>query len=131
MGTPPARLTPAEVAAEIERNAGLIYRLARQLVAANPGARLDVEDLAQEIRVGLLLSADRFDPGRGVKFATYAMHRGRRLALEYVRREKAGGVKIPANRWVALPMASLDAPCGDGGTLAGLVAGREAEDDED
>lgn len=51
------------------QNAGLVGRLAQRL-----GARgRDRDDLFQAGCLGLLLAADRFDPGRGTRFSTYAV----------------------------------------------------------
>ena len=44
-------------------------------IASRLPAHVDVEDLIQVGLVGLLQSADRFDPERGVKFQTYANRR--------------------------------------------------------
>src|SRR5713226_7318157 len=49
---------------------GLAEYLARRF--ANRGEPLD--DLVQVASLGLLKAVDRFDPGRGVEFSTYATH---------------------------------------------------------
>jgi len=58
----------------------LANRLANRLPA-----HIDVEDLVQVGLVGLLQSADRFDPQRGVKFQTYANRRVEGAMLDYLR----------------------------------------------
>src|ERR1700677_1568311 len=49
---------------------GLAEYLARRF--ANRGEPLD--DLVQVASLGLIKAVDRFDPGRGVQFSTYATH---------------------------------------------------------
>ena len=58
--------------------------LANRLASRLP-ANVDVEDLVQVGVVGLLQSADRFDPRRGVKFQTYANRRVEGAMLDYLR----------------------------------------------
>lgn len=58
--------------------------LASRLVSRIPyGVELD--DLVQAGVIGLLQSADRFDPTRGVKFQTYANRRVQGAMLDYLR----------------------------------------------
>ncbi|MGH9155526.1 MAG: SigB/SigF/SigG family RNA polymerase sigma factor [Acidimicrobiales bacterium] len=54
----------------VEAHLGLAEYLARRF--SNRGEPLD--DLVQVASVGLLKAVDRFDPGRGVEFSTYATH---------------------------------------------------------
>jgi len=54
----------------VEAHLGLAHYLARRF--ANRGEPLD--DLVQVASLGLLKAVDRFDPGRGVEFSTYATH---------------------------------------------------------
>lgn len=54
-------------------------------IASRLPAHVDVEDLIQVGVVGLLQSADRFDPERGVKFQTYANRRVEGAMLDYLR----------------------------------------------
>ncbi len=58
----------------------LANRLANRLPS-----HIDVEDLVQVGLVGLLQSADRYDPLRGVKFQTYANRRVEGAMLDYLR----------------------------------------------
>ena len=58
--------------------------LANRMASRLP-AHVDVEDLIQVGLIGLLQSADRFDPGRGVKFQTYANRRIEGAMLDYLR----------------------------------------------
>ena len=48
-------------------------------------AHVDVEDLIQIGVIGLLQSAHRFDPDRGVKFQTFANRRVEGAMLDYLR----------------------------------------------
>jgi len=52
------------------RHRRLVYLVAR----AYTGCGLDIDDLVQEGMCGLLVAADRYDPGRGVGFWTYARY---------------------------------------------------------
>jgi RNA polymerase sigma factor for flagellar operon FliA len=54
-------------------------------IASRLPAHVDVEDLIQVGLVGLLQSADRYDPDRGVKFQTYANRRVEGAMLDYLR----------------------------------------------
>ena len=58
--------------------------LANRMASRLP-AHVDVEDLIQVGLVGLLQSADRFDPERGIKFQTYANRRVEGAMLDYLR----------------------------------------------
>ncbi len=52
------------------RHRRLVYRVAWSHAACG----LEIDDLVQEGMCGLLAAADRYDPGRGVKFWTYARY---------------------------------------------------------
>lgn len=58
--------------------------LANRLATRLP-AHVDVEDLVQVGLMGLLQSACRFDPQRGIKFQTYANRRVEGAMLDYLR----------------------------------------------
>ena len=58
--------------------------LASRLALRVP-SHVDVDDLIQVGIIGLLQSADRFDPRRGVKFQTYANRRIQGAMLDYLR----------------------------------------------
>ena len=61
------------------------------------GRGFDLIDLIQEGSLGLMRAADRFDPGVGARFSTFATHwiqQGIRRALA----EKARTIRIPVNR---------------------------------
>ncbi len=49
-------------------------RLVYLVAWSHAGSGLEIDDLAQEGMCGLLIAADRYDPGRGVKFWTYARY---------------------------------------------------------
>lgn len=53
-----------------------------QRMAPPATAIVDVDDLAQEAAVGALQARRTFDPGRGVKFSTYACSRARGAILD-------------------------------------------------
>lgn len=49
-------------------------RLVYLLAWSHAASGLEIDDLVQEGMCGLLVAADRYDPGRGVKFWTYARY---------------------------------------------------------
>ena len=69
----------------VNAHIGLAYSFARG--CQNRG--LPLEDLRQEALLGLLEAAERFDPGRGTQFGTYAVHWIRKRLLAALDSEKA------------------------------------------
>lgn len=59
--------------AALDRLVGAHLRLAAKIAARYRGYGLGFDDLVQEGALGLVQAADRFDPDRGVRFATYAI----------------------------------------------------------
>jgi RNA polymerase sigma factor for flagellar operon FliA len=51
----------------------------------NPGAAVEYDDLLSQAAVGLIDAVDRFEPGRGIKFETYAYHRIRGAVMDMLR----------------------------------------------
>jgi RNA polymerase sigma-B factor len=74
----------------IMRHRGIVPRLARQFRSAG----FPFEDLIQAGTIGLILAVDRFDPDRGVRFATYAaaLVRGE---LQHLLRDHGWAVHVP------------------------------------
>ena len=59
---------------------------------------MDLMDLVEEGNLGLLQAIDKFDPSRGFRFSTYAIH----WIEQYIRRaveEQSGTIKIPSHAW--------------------------------
>ena len=55
-------------------------------------------DLVEEGNLGLLQAIDKFDPSKGFRFSTYAIH----WIEQYIRRaveEQSGTIKIPSHAW--------------------------------
>ena len=52
----------------VQANLGLVVTIARRFL----GRGLDLEDLIGEGNLGLIRAAQRFDPGFGTRFSTYA-----------------------------------------------------------
>ncbi|MEM7708355.1 MAG: RNA polymerase sigma factor FliA [Pseudomonadota bacterium] len=69
----------------IEEHTGLIKKIALHLAARVPPT-VDMDDLIQAGAIGLLESAQRFDPSHGASFATYASIRIRGAMLDELRR---------------------------------------------
>ena len=66
----------------IENNFLFIQKKAYELIEQYKDCRLDVDNLIQEGCLGLLEAVGRFDPERGTKFLTYAVHWVRKFMLE-------------------------------------------------
>jgi RNA polymerase sigma factor (sigma-70 family) len=77
-------------AAMIESNLGLVHAMAN----AYRGRGVADDDLVQEGTVGLIQAVDRFDPGRGVKFSTYAAWWIRRALIDALGQARA--IRMPA-----------------------------------
>jgi RNA polymerase sigma factor (sigma-70 family) len=56
----------------VRTNEGLVYSVARRYAKAH--GLLDVDDLVQHGRLGLLVAIRRFDPERGCQLGTFAIH---------------------------------------------------------
>ncbi|MGH9785926.1 MAG: FliA/WhiG family RNA polymerase sigma factor [Terriglobia bacterium] len=83
---PPATCSiPADPLQEMVHSSLPGVRFLANRIASRLPAHVDVEDLIQVGLIGLLQSADRFDPGRGVKFQTYANRRVEGAMLDYLR----------------------------------------------
>lgn len=76
----------------IEAYQPLVFRVVMQLRL--PEAQL--MDLLQEGAVGLIEAVERFDPGRGVRFSTYATYRVRGRVLNALQRLRTSGWTDPA-----------------------------------
>jgi RNA polymerase sigma factor FliA len=77
---------PAARTMLIEGNAGLVSVTRRRVVPVVPVA-IDVEDLLSEGYLALVGAVDRYEPARGVKFATFALTLIRMAMLEWLRHE--------------------------------------------
>jgi RNA polymerase sigma-32 factor len=67
----------------LDKLVGSHLRLVIKIARDNSGYGLPIGDLIGEGNVGLLHAADRFDPERGVRFATYAAWWVRAMIREY------------------------------------------------
>jgi RNA polymerase sigma-32 factor len=67
----------------LDKLVGSHLRLVIKIARDNGGYGLPIGDLIGEGNVGLLQAADRFDPDRGVRFATYAAWWIRAMIREY------------------------------------------------
>lgn len=69
----------------LERNMGLVRKLALELHRQTGESVLDVEDLVQEGCIGLLSAVDQYDAGKGASFLTYAAPAIRNAMTDCVR----------------------------------------------
>ena len=99
-----------------ERKLSRTARGRRELVERNKGlvlmclGRMRVKDLAlqddlyQEGQLGLIRAAEKFDPGRGTKFSTYAVAWVRSMMSRYLRQNRLG-VHVPEVAYFRHPEA--------------------------
>jgi RNA polymerase sigma-32 factor len=120
-----------------EANLRLVIRLAARYARRSPTA---LQELVQQGTVGLMEAVARYDPGRGVRFATYATWWIRALMLEHVM-HNARLVRVGRSRadrrafFHGTPLhgeVSLDAPpkAGDSGPLVDSLHGADVPADE-
>ena len=64
----------------------LLRHIAGRMALSLP-AHIDREDLVAYGMIGLLTAADTFEPGRGLKFSTYAFHKIRGAILDELRKQ--------------------------------------------
>jgi RNA polymerase primary sigma factor len=76
----------------VEANMRLVINIAKNY--HNP--LVPFEDLVQEGAIGLMTAAERFDPGKGYRFSTYATH-WIRQAISRAIDNKAKAIRIPAH----------------------------------
>src|ERR1035438_9990170 len=70
----------------IIQNLGRVHTLANQLRSRVPES-VTIDDLIGAGTIGLIQAAERFQPSRGLQFATYAKHRIRGAMLDFLREE--------------------------------------------
>ncbi len=70
----------------LEQLVGSHLRLVVKIARKHAGYGLPLTDLISEGHVGLMLAVERYDPDRGVRFATYAMWWIRASVQEYILR---------------------------------------------
>lgn len=68
----------------IENNFAFVQKKAFEIIEQCKDCRLDVDDLIQEGCFGILEAVSRFDPERGTKFLTYAVHWVRKFMQEAI-----------------------------------------------
>lgn len=76
----------------VEANMRLVINIAKNY--HNP--LVPFEDLVQEGAIGLMTAAERYDPGKGYRFSTYATH-WIRQAISRAIDNKAKAIRIPAH----------------------------------
>jgi RNA polymerase primary sigma factor len=101
----------------VATNQGLVWSVALRY----RGLGLELEDLVQEGNVGLLRALDRFDPDRGVRFATYAVWWVRQAIVEAL--ELAGRpIRLPER--AARELRELERAAGAADRAAGVDTSR-------
>src|ERR1700739_2228121 len=114
----------------IESHLPLVRALARRY--AGPNAELD--DLVQVGAVGLIKASDRFDPARGVAFATFATPTIEGEIRHHLR-DRGSGMRIPRqlqhlSRQVQRCQGNLAVSLGRSPTVAEVALALEVSEDE-
>ena len=105
----------------LQSHRGLVVSIARSLHQGLPGGA-EQEDLEQAGYLGLYQAALRFDPDRGVQFATYASYYVRKEMLMAIR-DASGSLRIPEKRyWHFLRIARTADQLGRGDDAASVSA---------
>ncbi len=69
----------------IERHLPLVRYVVSRMPRLGPTVSLSTEDLVSSGTIGLIEAIDRFEPGRGMKFSAYALHRIRGAIIDAIR----------------------------------------------
>ena len=114
----------------IESHLPLVKALARRY--AGPGTELD--DLVQVGAVGLIKASDRFDPARGVAFATFATPTIEGEIRHHLR-DRGSGMRIPRqlqrlSRSIHSRQAELAVSLGRSPTVAEIAAALDAREED-
>lgn len=83
---------PAVRARLVDGHLGLVFHIAKELTASS--ATVTAEELLGAGTLGLIQAIDRFDPGRGVQFSSFAVPRIRGAMLDAMRADDA----VPRHR---------------------------------
>jgi len=115
----------------LDKLVGSHLRLVIRIARDNGGYGLPIGDLIGEGNVGLLQAADRFDPERGVRFATYAAWWIRAMIREYALYSrslvKMGTTAAQKKLFFNLGRLKGELNVHDGGDLAPAVVSEIAE----
>lgn len=93
----------------VRRNLGLVL----SVIQRHRRGGVPLDDLVQEGNLGLIRAVEKFDPGAGTRFSTYATWWIRAYVGRYLK--GARSAVRPRSGTVALPDFSLDAPLGEDG----------------
>ncbi len=86
----------------VERHLGLVVHLAKRYARSYQGHHiLDLDDLVQEVVLGLIHAAEKFDARKGFRFSTYATW-WIRWAIGQVIMNESRTIRVPTTIWPAL-----------------------------
>lgn len=94
---------------DVTQHLGLAWSVARRYHWA-VSSSLSLDDLAQAGTLGLLRAADKFDPDRGFRFATYAMWWVRQSIVREIE-NRGRTVRVPVHAIQELRRAGKPLPC--------------------
>jgi RNA polymerase sigma factor (sigma-70 family) len=89
----------------LQHNERLVYRIAMYYLNSNSCGDVTIDDLMQLGRIGLFQAIERFDPGRNVKFTTYAVY-WIRLNIRRMGTKEGSSISMPSHVFIERGKAS-------------------------
>lgn len=81
----------------VRHNLMLVVSMAFRYISKGKKAGLALNDLVQEGNIGLMTAAQKFEPERGTKFSTYAVHWIRQGITRAIANQDEGAGRIPVH----------------------------------